>query len=448
MYSKYSDGNSYIRIITMKQILKKIVIFILTLEARIVLLKYKPKIVAVTGSVGKTSTKDAIGAVLEAHYFTRTSKKSFNSEIGVPLTILGCPNGWSNVFAWSHIFFEGLALIFLKNHYPKILVVEVGTDRPGDIRRIARWMKPNIVVMTRIGEVPPHVEFFKSRDDLIREKTHLVRALRSAGTLILNTDDEDLAKLKESKRSQNSITFGMKEGAVLRASNVALSYKKSGEPKGVQCKVSYEGKVFPLTISGTIGTHYVYMGLAALAVGIAFEVNIVSLLEGLKKFKIPPGRGTLLKGIRDSIIIDDSYNASPVAVEASLASLASLENIKGRKIVVIGDMLELGKYSTEEHGRMGSFAAHAGDAVVTVGPRAFLMRDGAFDEGLQVENAYHFEDAYKAGEFLKTFIQEGDVVLVKGSQSMRMEHVVEAIMAEPEKKKELLVRQEDEWQNR
>src|SRR3989338_11232407 len=126
----------------MKNIFKKTVVWIITLQARAVLRKYKPKIVAVTGSVGKTSAKDAIYEVLSRGARVRKSEKSFNSEIGLPLTILGCPNAWSNPFAWLGNFIEGMKLIVLPNHYPRTLILEVGADRPGDIKNIVRWMKP------------------------------------------------------------------------------------------------------------------------------------------------------------------------------------------------------------------------------------------------------------------------------------------------------------------
>ena len=138
----------------MKNILKKIIIYKITTLARLVLLKYKPKIVAVTGNVGKTSTKDAIYTVLSSEFFVRKSEKSFNSDIGVPLTILGCHNGWSNPILWIKIIIRGIELVVFKNKYPQWLVLEVGADRPGDIKNITEWIKPDVVVVTRFGEVP------------------------------------------------------------------------------------------------------------------------------------------------------------------------------------------------------------------------------------------------------------------------------------------------------
>ena len=181
----------------MKSIFKKIVVAILEWEAVLVLKKYKPMIVAVTGSVGKTSTKDAIFTVMSSHFFVRKSEKSFNSEIGVPLTILGCNNAWSNPILWVKNIIEGLMLIVLGNHYPKWLVLEVGADRPGDIERIAKWLKPDVVVMTTLPDVPVHVEYFDSPEDVIKEKEYLISALKPKGVLVLNYDDEKVRGLQQ-----------------------------------------------------------------------------------------------------------------------------------------------------------------------------------------------------------------------------------------------------------
>ena len=124
-------------------------------------------------------------------------KKSFNSELGVPLTILGCGSGWNNPALWFSNILEGLSLIFLKNHYPKWLVLEIGADRPDDIKKTARWLCPDIVVITRIGDVPVHIEFFQSVDDVVKEKTYLAAAVSKDGALILNGDDERVLAMKE-----------------------------------------------------------------------------------------------------------------------------------------------------------------------------------------------------------------------------------------------------------
>src|SRR3989344_3018306 len=142
----------------MKIFLKSIVVSILTWQARAVLRKYKPKIVAVTGSVGKTSAKTAIAAACSSR-FVRASLRSYNSELGVPLTILGETSGFNNPFRWLAVIFSGIGQVLFNNPYPEILVLEVGADRPGDIKKIAEWLKPDVAVMTALGTTPAHVEF-------------------------------------------------------------------------------------------------------------------------------------------------------------------------------------------------------------------------------------------------------------------------------------------------
>src|SRR3989338_1007594 len=158
----------------MKNIFKKTVVWIITLQARAVLRKYKPKIVAVTGSVGKTSTKDSIYSVLSKGARVRKSEKSFNSEIGLPLTILGAPNAWNNPFRWLQNIIDGVFMLVFNAQYPEWLVLEVGADRPGDIRSLAKWLPVDVAVITLLPEMPVHVEFFDSPDAVIEEKAAIM----------------------------------------------------------------------------------------------------------------------------------------------------------------------------------------------------------------------------------------------------------------------------------
>ena len=153
----------------MKKIIRITFAYILLRMAHAVLYKYKPIVVMVTGSVGKTSTKDALGVVLAEHFFTRAADKSYNSEFGVPLTILGAKNPWAHPTYWIKTFFEGFLLIILPNHYPKLLVLEVGADRPGDLARILKISTPDVVVVTRLPKVPVHVEAYAT-PDAVREE--------------------------------------------------------------------------------------------------------------------------------------------------------------------------------------------------------------------------------------------------------------------------------------
>jgi UDP-N-acetylmuramoyl-tripeptide--D-alanyl-D-alanine ligase len=356
--------------IFMKKILKHIVVIIITLEARLVLRKYKPKIIAVTGSVGKTSTKDAIAVVLQKHFFIRSSMKSFNSEIGVPLTILGCESGWSSVWKWMKIILEGVALLVLHNHYPSVLVLEVGTDRPGDIKKVTSWLHPDIAVVTRIGAVPVHVEFFASRQALITEKANLVSAVKKDGVVILNHDDSDVMSMAQHVLTDvHLVSFGLSEGSVIRGIKPEICYAKDGTPEGLSSQVVCDGSTTPFRLYGSINEAYLFSALAACATAHSMGLPLTTIVERLSELTPSPGRSRLLEGIKETTIIDDSYNASPTAVQSALQGLRAVQTT-GHKIAALGDMMELGKESVREHAKVGELAVESADVLVTVGLRA------------------------------------------------------------------------------
>ena len=429
----------------MKTFIRHIITIILEAEARLVIRKYKPKIIAVTGSVGKTSTKDAIFAVVGEALVARKSVKRFNSEIGLPLTILNCENGWSNPALWIKNIIKGLILITTRMHYPKWLVLELGASMPGDIERATLLVVPDIAVVTRFGDVPVHVEFFKSPDELFEEKTKLVKALRNTGVLIVNADDERVLALRE-KTKAKSLTYGLNAGTMFRATNIQTAYE-AGVPVGTTFKLEYDGNVFPVDMRGVLGSQPVYSALAAIATGAYLKLNIVDMIGRLSLHISPPGRMRVLPGLKGSAIIDDTYNASPVAAEAAVETLKSIKT-KGKRIAVLGDMLELGKFTIEEHKKLGKQAGSFADLVIAVGPRAQYIAEGALDSDMSEKNIIQFDDSHLAGKYLESILSNGDIVLVKGSQGMRMERTVEEIMAEPERASDLLVRQEEEWKVR
>ena len=431
----------------MKSIFKKIVASILQFESKLVLNKYNPKIVAVTGSVGKTSTKDAVFSVIASSFYVRKSEKSFNSDIGIPLTILGCPNAWNNPLLWLSNIWHGLKLILWRQSYPEWLVLEVGADRPGDIKSVSKWLRPDVVVLTRFAQTPVHIEFFKDRAEIIREKGYLVDAIKHDGVLVVNADDVDAMNM--AKKTQNKVLkYGVLGDADVRATNAEIHYdEKTFAPDGVIFKVNYLNNTVPIIIKDTLGMQNIYSSLAAVAVGISQGVNIVKAGEGLLKHEAPRGRVRVIRGIKNTTILDDTYNSSPVALHSALDALKDIKT-KGRKIAALADMMELGKHSVEEHYEAGKDAAESADILITVGVRSRKMAEGALDGGMGDLNIFQFDDSIEAGAALQNMLKEGDIVLVKGSQSTRMERVVEEVMAEPEKAGELLVRQEEEWKKR
>lgn len=427
----------------MKKTFKKIIAYILKVESQLVLWKYKPKIVAITGSVGKTSTKDAVYAVFSKVTHVRKSEKSYNSEIGLPLTILGIPNGWNNPLVWIKNIFLGLWLFLIPHKYPKWLILEVGVGHPGDMRRTASWLKTDAVIITAIGETPAHIEFFGSRKHIIEEKSELISTLRMEGILVLNADDEAVLGMKEKTKCRTT-TYGFSEKANLLGSGVDILYSADGEPEGVVFRVDEGGKSLPVVMEGVFGQNHVYASLSALALSSGLKLDMLSAINALKNYDDPPGRMRLLKGIEDCLIIDDSYNSSPVACESAFKTLGEIKN-SGRKIAVLGDMLELGKHTIEAHKNIGKIASENVSILIVVGPRAQGIKEGALEAGMKKENIFEFLNSYEASDFMKTFVQAGDLVLVKGSQGMRMERIVETLLLDKENKSKLLVRQDREW---
>lgn len=423
-----------------KEILKKIVVVILNTEARLILQKYKPKIIAITGTVGKTSTKDAAALILGTKFNVRKSEKSYNSELGVPLTIIGAKSAWLNPFQWLAVFWLGLKAIFKKQLYPQWLVLEMGVGKPEDMKHLVSWISPDIAVFTALAETPVHVEKFPGPEELIKEKAKLATALRSDGCLILNADDKLVLELKKQSDAK-TITFGFEEGVDLTASNYNIS------PDGINFKINYKGKIIPVRIPNAFGRQYVYAALAALAIGISLDLNLVEIIEAISRFKPPPGRLNLLEGIKNSFILDDTYNSSPIAALAALEVLKILP--AQRKIAVLGDMLELGKFTIEEHKKIGRLVKDFNvDLLFTVGPRAKFIADESRAIGFNPDNIFEFSNSEEAKITLQRKVREGDLLLIKGSQAMRMEKIVEEIMLHPELRKQLLVRQEKEWQNK
>jgi len=423
--------------------IKKIVVWILTFEAQMVLRKYKPKIIAVTGSVGKTTTKDAIYAALSNDLYVRKSEKSFNSDVGVPLAILGLENAWRNPVRWLTNIARGVQLLVMNESYPLWLVLEVGADRPGDIRRIAKWLKPDIAVITGVPDMPVHVEFFKSPEDLVREKRALAEYLKEDGKLILNGDDARMVALCEEYRDKMT-TYGLSNKNQFSASHQGVVYEK-GKPIGVRFRLNRSGSSLPVTVFGALGRSRTYAALAALSVAEAAGVDSVTVAQRLSTWSPPPGRVRIIEGVNGATIIDDTYNSSPAAAQSALDTL---KEVKGeRKIAILGDMLELGKYTTEAHRELGKRVVESASMLITVGFRARAIAEMALALGMPESNVRQYErtEAKRVGEELRGELKENDIILVKGSQSMRMERTVEELMADREQAADLLVRQEPEW---
>lgn len=367
----------------------KVLRWLLKKLAQLTIWRYRPGIIGITGSVGKTSTKLAVKTILERERKVRASASNLNNDLGLPLTILG---DWSEkslklvsreqpphtailrkLFFWIKVIVtSAINVVFgSKLSYPEILILEYGADRPGDLRYLLDIARPNISVITAIGDIPVHVEFFSGPEDVAREKAKLIEYLPTAGFAILNYDDEAVMDLKDRTRA-HVMTFGFGKGAEIQIMRLENHWEKE-RPVGISFKLQYGGGVVPVRLDGVLGKAQCYASAAAAAVGLIFGLNLVKISEALKSYEPAKSRMELLPGVKYTFIIDDSYNASPLSTHAALDALKSLPG--KRKIAVLGDMLEIGKYAIEAHERVGRLAGKFADVLVTVGPRAKFLAE-------------------------------------------------------------------------
>lgn len=416
--------------------------------SRAILRKYRPEVIGVTGSVGKTSVKEAIKVVLGGRFKVRASQANHNNEIGVPLAIIGLGSGDGSVIKWLKIFLEGLRLSLVRDpHYPEILVLEMAADHPGDLDYLTRLAPPRLGVVTAVSET--HLEFFKTIKKVAKEKQVLVERLPKEGVAVLNADDALVAAMEETTRAR-VITFGLGAKAEMRLVEPVLKQEQvEGELKvsGLAGKLLHQGSAVPIFLPGVLGRPALYAAAAAAALGLVKGLNLLEISERLRLIAGAPGRLRLIPGIKHTTIIDDSYNSSPLAVNAALDLLREIKvEEQAERIVALGDMLELGAASEEAHRRLGAQVARLGfDFLVTVGQSARLIAEAARSGGLEENKIASFSTAEEAGRFLQNKIEVGDVLLIKGSQGVRMEKIVKELMAEPLRAEELLVRQYGPW---
>jgi UDP-N-acetylmuramoyl-tripeptide--D-alanyl-D-alanine ligase len=421
----------------MKAFAKKLVLNFLMLLARIRLKRLRPYVIGVTGSVGKTSTKDAIHAILKNRYYVSSSEKSYNTEFGLPLSVLGQESGFSSPWAWFGILCRSVWSAFFSGRGLKILILELGVDKPGDMGQLLKMVKPQVGVITGINPVHLAEGQFKDLEDIFNEKKKLVEALPQKGVAVLNGDDPYLIALRD-KLECRVIYYGFSEICDLRA------VEANGMDDGIQFKVVYKDQV-ATGVLPVLGIYNVYTALAAVAVALSQGFELEESVAFLKDYKLPAGRMNPIKGIHDTLIIDSSYNSSPSTVKEALNVLSGFN---GRKIAVLGNMNELGDSGETKHREMGRYAAEHADMILTVGDLSKIAGDEAKAAGFEEDRVLHFENALQAADRLKKIIQKGDIILVKGSQNkVRLERLVKAIMEEPLRAKELLVRQEAQWQN-
>ncbi len=436
---------------------KKIVVTALTILSRSILKKYKPFVFAVTGSVGKTSTKDALYTILAATSGKRVrrNEKSFNSETGVPLTIIGRPNGWYDVSSWLVTFWQGIKLIVQDHEYPEILVLEVGADKPNDIYDITRWLKPDVSVMTKVGRIAVHVEFFESAEHLLKEKSYLLDETKKGGHIILSADDSEVMKAgagRDEKQGVTISTFGIASEATIKARNIEVMYDSNQKPLGMKADIVWNGNSETLEIKGALGKQFLYPSLAALTAAFAYGIDPRQGIKALSAHTPSKGRMNILDGLNDSLILDDTYNSSPDALREALNALGMVQGAYAqRKFVIIGDMMELGKYSVEQHTLLGAEVAKIlspQDFLFTIGQRAQGFAQGARSAGFPDKHIVSLSRSTEVAVVVKNMVKKGDIVLIKASQSIRAEVITETLLKDPAKAVDLLVRQEPEWKEK
>ncbi|MEK7151762.1 MAG: Mur ligase family protein [Patescibacteria group bacterium] len=441
--------------------MRKLLQFILRVLAKRVIARYRPTVVCITGSVGKTTTKEAIYAVLSSKFWVRKNIANFNNEFGVPLTVIGVDPSlstaklsvgnlprllkfWSELLKASFLFFNPF-----KVEYPEILVLEIAAAKPGDIDYLTDIVQPSVGVVTAVGELPVHVEFYSGPQEVIKEKSRLIESLVNneleggfGGLAVLNYDERFVLDMKH-KSTVKVTTFGLVDSPGLIGPDIwasDISYfmgDNTDEIGGLSFKLGYAGGFVPVRIGGLVGTHQVYGFLAAASVGLHFGINLVDISGAFEKVELPYHRMNLMRGIKNSFVIDDTYNASPLSMHAALDTLRDFAKaqkflgvssaIIGRRIAVLGDMRELGKYGVDAHNAIGNFAVECCDILVTVGAAGKIIADAALGK-LSGESVFSFNTSEEAKLKVREIIKEGDVILVKGSRSMKMEVVVDEIV--------------------
>ncbi|WHH58889.1 UDP-N-acetylmuramoyl-tripeptide--D-alanyl-D-alanine ligase [Petroclostridium sp. X23] len=356
--------------------------------------KFRIPFVAVTGSVGKTSTKDMIACVLEQKFRVLKTKGNFNNEIGLPLTVLG-----------------------LDSHH-HMGITEMGMSGFNEISRLASIVKPECAVITNIGL--SHIEKLGSQENILKAKMEVFENFNKSNVAILNGDDPMLFALKDTLPFR-TVYFGIEnEQSDLRAYDIS-----SSELQGSKFNINIKDNAYIVNIR-VIGEHNIYNALAAIAVGLEYHMEIDDILDGISRFKSGKMRQDIFesKGIK---VINDCYNASPTSMEAALKVLKQIENT-GNKVAILGDMLEMGEWAYDAHKKVGSDVVKNNiDYLLTMGYNGKYIALGALQSGMPQEKIHSFETHDEVKEFISGFLKSGDAVLVKASRGMKLEIVSEYI---------------------
>jgi UDP-N-acetylmuramoyl-tripeptide--D-alanyl-D-alanine ligase len=363
--------------------------------ARVVLVRQPLVIVGVTGSTGKTTTKEFAAALLAARFRVHKSEGNFNNHLGLALSLLRLEPGFDAA------------------------VLEMGMSAAGEIRALTRIAPPDVAVITNVS--PVHMQFFESLDAIALAKKEILDGAKPGATAVLNGDDPLVAGIAAGFAGRK-VTFGLGPGSDVRAENI----ERTGY-SGFEFLLRY-GQASTRISLPFINEAAVANLLAAAAVSFALGLRLDDISPVIPGLRPLAGRGLLVETADGVRVYDDSYNSNPRALEAVLSSLAALP--AARKVAVLADMLELGDGGQEFHRRAGETAARTGwDVLVAVGPLAAFIADGAVAAGMAAAAIHRFADAAAAAAAIATIVRYGDLVLVKGSRGMRTETVVDALKA-------------------
>ena len=385
-------------------------------------LRFRPKIIAISGSAGKTSTRLAIATILEQKYKIISASGNLNTEFGVPYVLLNLSIPNSN-FDWIKNILKGLFTSFFAISPDYIVILELGADKPKDISFFIERLNIDIAVLTNIGNA--HLQNFTSKQELAFEKLNLMRAVRENGTLIYNADDVLLSEYAISFPKNRKFSFG-KDGDT-KIKNIKFNLS------GVKAQITTSTQDYLVQLPA-INKMLFWSIAPSVVVGELLDVSKRKIEQGLKKYYIENGRGKILSGLKNSTIIDHSYNANPTSCVAVLESLGQLST-KRKKIAVLGEMKELGKISKQEHIRVGKVAKQYADLVFTLG-------EESKDYGCR-----NFNSTGELSDFLLKELSEGDIILFIGSQASRLEKVIINLLPNQNIASNLLVRQSQYWRN-
>lgn len=392
------------------------------------------KLVVVAGSVGKTSTKTALATMLGQKYRVRLHEGNHNTHMSAPLAILDIPypDHIKSIGAWREVFRAAQARI-LQAPDVDVIIQEIGADHPGEIAHFGTYLHPDIAVITAI--TPEHMEFFKSMEAVAQEEMAAANFSKAA---IINRDDID-GQYASYLTNPNINTYGTSDTAEYHFVEQSFSVHDGHTGQFVAPEFAGQGIAANVKV---LGEHNIRPAVAAAAVGVKMGLTPAEITSGLEQIRPIPGRMCLLEGVRGSMLIDDTYNSSPVAAQSAIQTFHSLE--APQRIVILGTMNELGEASATEHQKIGRmFRPDIVDWVVTVGEEAEkYLASAARAQGCQVKS---FENAVQAGGFVRGVLQDQALVLVKGSQNKGyLEEAVKILLKHPEQGN-LLVRQSPAW---